>query len=104
MLVNTTPSGQYHLLSTYIVNHHIASKSDVTLCIAITLLCYSQFKATHPVNGYIGYVYTGTMERFYLEPFRVGTDRLPVYMMSWNRSLQKVNNVVENIVVEHCPF
>ena len=46
-----------------------------------------------------GCVYTGTMERFYLEPFRVGTDRLPVYMMSWNRSVQKVNIVVENIVV-----
>ena len=57
----------------------------------------------------LGYVYTGTLERFYLEPFRVGTDRLPVYMMSWNRSVQKVNILVEkivaeNIVVENCPF
>ena len=40
----------------------------------------------------------------FLEPFRVGTDRLPVYMMSWNRSVQKVNIVVENIVAENCPF
>ena len=44
-----------------------------------------------------------------MEPFRVGTDRLPVYMMSWNRSVQKVNSVlenimVENIVLENCPF
>ena len=46
----------------------------------------------------------GTLERIYLEPFRVGTDRLLVYMMSWNRSLQKVNIVVENIVVKNCPF
>ena len=46
----------------------------------------------------------GTFERFYLEPFRVGTDRLSVHMMSWNRSVQKVNIVVEYIVVENCPF
>ena len=38
------------------------------------------------------------------EPFRVGTDRLPVYMMSRNRSVQNVNNMVENIMVEHCPY
>ena len=43
---------------------------------------------TFEVN--LGYVYTGTLERFYLEPFRVGKDRLPVYMMSWNRSVQKI--------------
>ena len=39
----------------------------------------------------------------------MGTDRLPVYMMSWNRSVRKVNSVlenimVENIVLENCPF
>ena len=48
---------------------------------------------------FYGYDYTGTFERSYLEPFRVGTDRLPFYMMSWNRSVQKVNIMVENIVV-----
>ena len=47
--------------------------------------------------------FTGTLERFHLEPFRVGMDWLPVYMMPWNHSVQ-VNQVVENIVVEHCPF
>ena len=30
----------------------------------------------------------GTLERFCMEPFRVGTDRLPVYTMSWNLSVQ----------------
>ena len=39
----------------------------------------------------------------------MGTDRLPVYIMSWNRSVQKVNIVleyimVENIVLENYPF
>ena len=29
-----------------------------------------------------------TLERFCMEPFRVGTDRLPVYTISWNRSVQ----------------
>ena len=35
----------------------------------------------------------------------MGTDRLPVYMMAWNRSVQKVNSVLENIMVDgrkHC--
>ena len=30
----------------------------------------------------------GTLDRFCMEPFRVGIDRLPVYTMSWNRSVQ----------------
>ena len=30
----------------------------------------------------------GTLERFCMEPFRVGTDRLPVYTMPCNRSVQ----------------
>ena len=30
----------------------------------------------------------GTLERFCMEPFGVGTDRLPVYTMPWNRSVQ----------------
>ena len=30
----------------------------------------------------------GTLERFCVKPFRVGTDRLPVYTISWNRSVQ----------------
>ena len=51
-----------------------------------------------------GCVYTGTLEWFYLEPFRGGTDKLTVYMVSWDHSIQKVIIVVENIVVEHCPF
>ena len=54
-----------------------------------------------PIPPNIGCVYTGTLERFYLEPFRVGTDRLPVYIMSWNRSVQKINIVLENIMVEN---
>ena len=29
-----------------------------------------------------------TLERFCMEPFRVGTDRLPVYTMPWNRYVQ----------------
>ena len=37
----------------------------------------------------------GTLERFCMEPFRVGTDRLPVYTMSWNRSVQ--NRSFQNI-------
>ena len=30
----------------------------------------------------------GTLERLFMEPFREGTDRLPVYTMTWNRSVQ----------------
>ena len=45
----------------------------------------------------------GNLDRFYLEPFRVGTDRLPVYIMSWNHSAQKVNIVIENIGIKY-PF
>ena len=30
----------------------------------------------------------GILERSCLEPFRIGTDGLPVCMMSWNRSVQ----------------
>ena len=52
---------------------------------------------------YQGYVYTGALERFYLELFRVGTDRLSVCMVSWNLSVQKVTIVVENIMVENYP-
>ena len=35
----------------------------------------------------------GTLERFCMEPFCIGTDRLPVYTISWNRSLhnEKIN-------------
>ena len=29
-----------------------------------------------------------TLERFCMDPFRVGTDRLPVYTMSWNYPVQ----------------
>ena len=47
---------------------------------------------------HFGYVYMGTLERFYLEPFRVGT------LVSWNHYVQKVNIAVENIMVENFPF
>ena len=30
----------------------------------------------------------GTLERFCMEPVRVGTDRFPMYTISWNRSVQ----------------
>ena len=41
-----------------------------------------------PKRVHLGCVYTWSLEQFYMEPFRRGMNRLPVYPMSWNRFVQ----------------
>ena len=50
----------------------------------------------------LGCVYTRILGRFYMEPFRRGTDRLPVYTMSWNLSVQnRFFPCIHGLVVPH---
>ena len=61
---------------------------DTKCPLLVSLRRIHSLVTSHPCFLRIRLRLHGTLERFCMEPFRVGTDRLPGYTISLNRSVQ----------------
>ena len=80
-----------NLVQTEVVIPTKVTHAAFLVCSFVMLVLFILLRSTVILDAFTQFLRLrlhGTLKQFSMEPFRIGTDRLPVYTISWNRSVQ----------------